>query len=74
MQEDALNLFQAGLREYMGSHNAKSQGSQNIGWGVTGLSISASKIVSIPSVSVKLLFQCFGNDWFSGSFGYLFIL
>lgn len=59
MQEDALNLFQAGLREYLGSYNVKAQGGQNNGWRVTGLSISASKIAEIPSVSLKLLFsQC----------------
>ncbi|GFS44803.1 Y-family DNA polymerase H [Actinidia rufa] len=49
IQEDALNLFQAGLREYLGSHRIKTQGSQHNGWGITGLSVSASKIVAIPS-------------------------
>lgn len=53
MQADAFNLFQAGLREYMGSSNIKAQGGQNNGWRITGLSISASKIVEIPSVSLK---------------------
>lgn len=50
IQEDALILFQAGLREYLGSYiNRENQCS---GWRITGLSISASKIVAIPSVSL----------------------
>lgn len=52
MQEDALNLFQAGLREFCGLHNTKPHGSRNNGWRVTGLSVSASKIVKKPSVSL----------------------
>lgn len=43
--EDAVNLFQAALREYLGSYI----GNQSGGWGVTNLSVSASKIVAIPS-------------------------
>ncbi|KAF5957791.1 hypothetical protein HYC85_005016 [Camellia sinensis] len=46
---DALNLFQAGLREYLGSHRIKAQGSHYNGWGITSLSVTASKIVAIPS-------------------------
>ncbi|KAL2484376.1 DNA polymerase eta [Forsythia ovata] len=49
IQEDALNLFYAGLREYVGSNNIKTKGNQRHGWAITGLSISASKIVAIPS-------------------------
>ncbi|XP_028758622.1 DNA polymerase eta isoform X2 [Neltuma alba] len=49
IQEDAINLFQAGLREYIGFHNNKSQGSQNSSWGITSLSVGASKMVNIPS-------------------------
>lgn len=49
MKEDALSLFQAGLREYLGMYNVKISGNQNSGWGITGLSVSASKIVAIPS-------------------------
>ncbi|KAG2684987.1 hypothetical protein I3843_10G100300 [Carya illinoinensis] len=49
IQEDAWNLFQAGLREYVGSYKSKTQGSQYNGWGITSLSVSASKIVAIPS-------------------------
>ncbi|KAI4332072.1 hypothetical protein L6164_017011 [Bauhinia variegata] len=49
IQDDALNLFQAGLREYMGSYNSKIHGSQNNNWAITSLSVSASKIVPIPS-------------------------
>ncbi|XP_028758626.1 DNA polymerase eta isoform X6 [Neltuma alba] len=50
IQEDAINLFQAGLREYIGFHNNKSQGSQNSSWGITSLSVGASKMVNIPSL------------------------
>ncbi|OIT29634.1 dna polymerase eta [Nicotiana attenuata] len=49
IKEDALSLFQAGLREYLGQYNLKTSGNQNCGWGITGLSVSASKIVAIPS-------------------------
>ncbi|XP_024157499.1 DNA polymerase eta isoform X1 [Rosa chinensis] len=49
IQEDVLNLFQAALREYLGLFTAKIQGSQNNQWGITSLSVSASKIVPIPS-------------------------
>lgn len=48
--EDALNLFQAGLREYLSS-SSKAHGNGCSGWGITNLSLSASKIVDIPSVS-----------------------
>ena len=66
IQEDALNLFQAGLREYLGSCKVKTQGNQCSGWSITALSVSASKIVAIPTVSLKLFgfyysiaLQCF---------------
>ncbi|XP_049405506.1 DNA polymerase eta isoform X2 [Solanum stenotomum] len=49
IKEDALSLFQAGLREYLGQYNVKISGNQKSGWGITGLSVSASKIVAIPS-------------------------
>ncbi|KAK6254241.1 hypothetical protein QUC31_015961 [Theobroma cacao] len=49
IQEDAFNLFQAGLREYIGLYGGKSEGSHYSGWGITSLSVSASKIVPIPS-------------------------
>lgn len=49
IQEDALNLFHAGLREYIGiSHLRMKQCNE---WAITGLSVSASKIIAIPSVS-----------------------
>ncbi|KAI3747256.1 hypothetical protein L6452_09709 [Arctium lappa] len=56
IQEDAVNLFQAGLREYLGAYT----GSQCCGWGITGLSVSASKIVAIPSgtSSITRYFHC----------------
>ncbi|XP_047150788.1 DNA polymerase eta isoform X2 [Vigna umbellata] len=49
IQEDALILFQAGLRDFLGSYSFKVHGNENSNWGVTSLSVSASKIVSIPS-------------------------
>lgn len=49
IKEDALSLFQAGLREYLGLYNVKISRNQNSGWGITGLSVSANKIVAIPS-------------------------
>ncbi|KAL4578179.1 hypothetical protein LXL04_014298 [Taraxacum kok-saghyz] len=54
--EDAVNLFQCGLREYM---NHQSSG----GWRITGLSVSASKIVDIPSgtCSITKYFHCKGG-------------
>lgn len=55
IQEDAFSLFQAALREYLGSYTAKIQGNQNNQWGITSLSVSASKIVPIPSVSFTRL-------------------
>ncbi|XP_024987950.1 DNA polymerase eta isoform X3 [Cynara cardunculus var. scolymus] len=63
IQEDAVNLFQAGLREYLGAYI----GSQCGGWGITGLSVSASKIVPIPSgtCSITRYFQC--RDQFHSS-------
>lgn len=55
IQDDALILFQAGLREYLGSFRVNTEGSQNKGWAVTSLAVSASKIVAIPSVSSNLI-------------------
>ncbi|KAK7368591.1 hypothetical protein VNO80_10619 [Phaseolus coccineus] len=49
IQEDALILFQAGLRDFLGSYSFKFHGNKNSIWGVTSLSVSASKIMSIPS-------------------------
>lgn len=43
IQEDAMKLFNSGLREFLDS--------QNIGWGITSLSIGASKISDVPQVS-----------------------
>ncbi|KAL0442297.1 UNVERIFIED_CONTAM: DNA polymerase eta [Sesamum latifolium] len=48
IQEDALKLFHAGLREYIGVYHVRSKESKHE-WAVTGLSVSASKIVGIPS-------------------------
>lgn len=54
IQEDALNLFKAGLRDYLGSFGANTQRDPNGGWRITSLSVSASKIVTIPSVSLNI--------------------
>uniref|UniRef100_A0A166ET12 DNA polymerase eta n=1 Tax=Daucus carota subsp. sativus TaxID=79200 RepID=A0A166ET12_DAUCS len=52
--EDALNLFQAGLREYLSS-SSKAYGNGCSGWGITNLSLSASKIVDIPSGTCSIM-------------------
>ncbi|KAL1224003.1 DNA polymerase eta [Cardamine amara subsp. amara] len=49
IQEDAFNLFQAALREYIGPFGINPQGNKKETWRITGLSVSASKIVDIPS-------------------------
>ncbi|KAL6206239.1 hypothetical protein ACLB2K_023488 [Fragaria x ananassa] len=54
IQEDAFNLFQAALREYLGLFTVKTQGSHNNQWGITSLSVSASKIVPIPSGTASI--------------------
>ncbi|KAL4614382.1 hypothetical protein ACB092_07G050000 [Castanea dentata] len=55
IQEDAMNLFQAGLRDYMGTYKSKTQGSQCNGWAITGLSVSASKILDTPSGTCSIM-------------------
>ncbi|KAI8024457.1 DNA polymerase eta [Camellia lanceoleosa] len=62
IKEDALNLFQAGLREYLGSQRIKAQGSHYNGWGITSLSVTASKIVSIPSGTCSIMKYFHGQD------------
>lgn len=42
LKEDTMRLFDSGLRDFLGS--------QHIGWGVTSLSITASKITDVPQV------------------------
>jgi DNA polymerase eta len=42
IQEDAMKLFESGLHEFLES--------QNTGWSITSLSVTASKIFDIPSV------------------------
>ncbi|KAL9683837.1 hypothetical protein QQ045_021264 [Rhodiola kirilowii] len=62
IQEDAFNLFQAALREYLGAYPVKCQGNQENEWEITGLSVSASKIVCIPAgtCTIRKYFQ--GQD------------
>ncbi|KAL2934208.1 DNA polymerase eta [Bienertia sinuspersici] len=55
IQEDALSLFHAGLREYMGTQGAKCDKHQDYAWAVTGLSISANKIIAVPQVRTKVV-------------------
>ncbi|KAK9267658.1 hypothetical protein L1049_010089 [Liquidambar formosana] len=62
IQEDALILFQAGLRDYLGSHRVNTQGSQHNGWGITALSVSASKIVSTPSGTCSIMKYFHGQN------------
>ncbi|OIW18089.1 hypothetical protein TanjilG_01178 [Lupinus angustifolius] len=66
IQEDALTLFQAALREFMGFYNCKTNWSENNNWGITSLSISASKIVPIPSGTHSIV-KYFGGQIPSGS-------
>ncbi|KAL5773703.1 hypothetical protein ACOSQ2_013627 [Xanthoceras sorbifolium] len=62
MQEDAFNLFQAGLREYLGSCGVRTQGTHYDGWGVTAISISASKIMPILSGTCSIVKYFHGQD------------
>ncbi|CAH9080667.1 unnamed protein product [Cuscuta europaea] len=55
IQEDAFFLFQAGLREFLGTYDGKTLTKQQYVWGVRGLSISASKIVPIPSGTPSIM-------------------
>uniref|UniRef100_A0A7C8ZK03 DNA polymerase eta n=1 Tax=Opuntia streptacantha TaxID=393608 RepID=A0A7C8ZK03_OPUST len=55
IQEDAISLFHAGLREYMGVYGVNGGKKLNIGWGVTGLSVSASKILAIPQGTCTIM-------------------
>ncbi|CAN1327876.1 DNA polymerase eta [Linum perenne] len=66
IQEDAFNLFQAGLREFLGSFGANSQVSCHHGWAITGLSVSASKIMDIPSGTSSIM-KYFGGKQTSDS-------
>ncbi|XP_028097356.1 DNA polymerase eta-like [Camellia sinensis] len=62
IKEDALNLFQVGLREYLGSHRIKAQGSHYNGWRITSLSVTVSKIVAIPSGTCSIMKYFHGQD------------
>ncbi|KAM7271968.1 hypothetical protein ACFE04_031182 [Oxalis oulophora] len=59
MQEDAFSLFQAGLREFMESYGVNTQ---NSGWGIISLSVSASKIVDIPSGTASIMKYFHGQN------------
>ncbi|VFQ73150.1 unnamed protein product [Cuscuta campestris] len=48
-------LFQAGLREFLGTFNVMTPTKQHDVWGVTSLSVSASKIICIPSGTPSIL-------------------
>ncbi|URE48848.1 impB/mucB/samB family C-terminal domain [Musa troglodytarum] len=47
IQEAAVKLFDSGLRDFLGS--------QHIGWGITSLSIAASKISDLPQGTCSIL-------------------
>ncbi|KAK2991049.1 hypothetical protein RJ640_019370, partial [Escallonia rubra] len=70
IQEDALNLFLAGLREYLGPY-IKTRADQFNGWGITGLSVSASKIIAIPSGTRSIMKYFHGQDKFFSSMNQL---
>lgn len=55
IQEDALNLFHSGLRDYIGSQNTQARGRQQFSWAVTSLSVIANKIVAIPSGTSSIM-------------------
>ncbi|KAM0952150.1 putative DNA-directed DNA polymerase [Dioscorea sansibarensis] len=61
IQEDAKKLFVSGLRDFVGPHNDR--------WGVTSLSVMASKILDIPSgtSSISSFFQDKGCHSLSSS-------
>ncbi|KAK9049485.1 hypothetical protein SSX86_031547 [Deinandra increscens subsp. villosa] len=61
--EDSVNLFQAALREFLGSYTNPVDG----GWGVTNLSVSASKIVAAPSGTCSITRYFHGQDRFHAS-------
>lgn len=65
-------MFHAGLREFMETHGVKNDINQNNGWRVTGLSISASKILGVPQVSAKYIVNCLAKnflEYFNSSIG-----
>ncbi|KAK1324412.1 hypothetical protein QJS10_CPA01g02312 [Acorus calamus] len=55
IQEDALKLFEAALREFLGLCRADRQGDEGNTWGVTSLSVSASKILATPTGTCSIL-------------------
>ncbi|KAK9133830.1 hypothetical protein Scep_013358 [Stephania cephalantha] len=55
IQEDALKLFNSGLREFLDSQRAEIQGTSKTAWVVTHLSVSASKILAKPSGTHSIL-------------------
>ncbi|XP_074567698.1 DNA polymerase eta isoform X2 [Curcuma longa] len=54
LKEDTMRLFDSGLRDFLGS--------QHIGWGVTSLSITASKITDVPQGTRSILKFLQGKD------------
>ncbi|XP_077244407.1 Y-family DNA polymerase H isoform X2 [Tasmannia lanceolata] len=55
IQEDALKLFDSALREFLESHRFEMQGNSQNTWGVTSLSVSASKILATPPGTCSIL-------------------
>ncbi|KAL5977625.1 hypothetical protein ACLOJK_041523 [Asimina triloba] len=62
IQEDALKLFESALREFLGACRVQNQRTESSSWGVTSLSISASKIVATPSGTSSILRFFHGCD------------
>lgn len=55
IHEDAMRLFESGLREFLGLSRVEMQGNQINTWRVTSLSISASKILATPAGTCSIL-------------------
>ncbi|KAK9156179.1 hypothetical protein Sjap_003659 [Stephania japonica] len=55
LQEDALKLFNSGLREVLDLQRADIQGTSKSAWVVTHLSVSAGKILAKPSGTHSIL-------------------
>ncbi|KAL5703195.1 DNA-directed DNA polymerase [Ranunculus cassubicifolius] len=66
LQEDAKKLFNSGLREFLGSFRAETHGHQNNTWAVTGLSVTAGKILA-TSGTRSILNYFHGKDPSSSS-------
>ncbi|KAI3954714.1 hypothetical protein MKX01_027980 [Papaver californicum] len=55
IQEDALKLFRSAICEFLGSNRIETHENKHNAWGVTALSLSASKILATPSGTCSIL-------------------